>query len=156
MAIAASSASSATSSLMAQTLSLRRAIKAGLCPLASIICTYCMLFKYKDKVYTKHRHIFWLPWYSSSIFAGCTRYPFFPIPRGVLRSRCRFSGSLPMCQWIDMQMPRTWYWKCRRHFYIHCRGMCIFIHVCFVITAALRTGCYPCTHPHTLTNWKSI
>lgn len=79
-----------------------------------------------------------------------------PFPGGVLRSRCRFSGSLPMCQWIDMQMPRTWYWKCRRHFYIHSRGMCIFIHVCFVITAALRTGCYPCTHPHTLTNWKSI
>lgn len=64
MAIAASSASSATSSLMAQTLSLRRAIKAGLCPLVSIICTYCMLFKYKDNVYTKHRHIFWLPWYA--------------------------------------------------------------------------------------------
>lgn len=82
MAIAASSASSATSSLMAQTLSLRRAIKAGLCPLVSIICTYCMLFKYKDNVYTKHRHIFWLPWYTSSIFAGCTRYPFSPFPRG--------------------------------------------------------------------------
>lgn len=117
MAIAASSASSASSSLMPQTLSLRRAIKAGLCPLVSIICTYCMLFKYKDNVYTKHRHIFWLSSYTlirdictSSIFAGCMRYPLFASPWGcsevvvVFLAPCPcVNGSICKCHEPDIE-----------------------------------------------------
>lgn len=33
-------------------------IAPGVRPLVSIICTDCMLFKYKDNVYTKHRYLF--------------------------------------------------------------------------------------------------
>lgn len=161
MAIAASSASSASSSLMPQTLSLRRAIKAGLCPLVSIICTYCMLFKYKDNVYTKHRHIFWLSSFTLirdirpvSLQAACATL-YLPPPGGAQKSLSFFwlLARVSMDRYANatnliLKMPPALLHTLSC--YVH------FFHVCFVITGTLRTGCYPCTLPHKHTNWKSI
>lgn len=69
----------------------------------------------------------------------------------VLKSCCRFSGSLPVSIWIDMQMPRTWYWKCRRQF-LHCGGMhlCAFFPCVFCNYGRITNGLLS-LHTHTLT-----